>query len=169
MKRIALFLALASLVPASLAGQETLVERLQALLPDEAVAQQVIEQIQAAQASGLPAYAVANLALEGVVKGRSGEDVLDAVQSLVADMGRAQLHGPQDLREAAPCPFRSVEEIYEFDAVQEYGLPDFNEQVAAYERDYENRRKHSPDSVNPGGYYNTLVSGAIHAFGCLFR
>lgn len=81
-------LALA-LVPASLAAQQDPVDRLAEVLPPD-VAAQVIERLESARTRDLPTPALANLALEGVAKGRSSADVLAAVELLVADMGRAQ-------------------------------------------------------------------------------
>lgn len=89
MKRTALVTALAILLPAALTAQQDPIERLQEVLPPQ-VAEQVLQQIEAAQARELPARAMANLALEGVAKGRSAEEVLAALQTLVGEMGRAQ-------------------------------------------------------------------------------
>lgn len=84
----------------------------------------------------------------------------------VTDMGHAEYaEGGVDKREASACPFESVEEAWEFDAVEEYGLPDFDEQVEAYEEWYQQTQAERDDLVVPGGYYKTLVSGAIQAFG----
>ena len=88
MKRIAYLLA-AVLLPVSVAAQQDPSERLAELLPPE-VSAQVLERIEAAQGRELPTQAVANLALEGVAKGRSAAEVLAAVELLVGDMGRAQ-------------------------------------------------------------------------------
>jgi hypothetical protein len=85
--RIAL-LAVA-LLPASLAAQQDPVARLAEVLPPE-VAAQVIERVESARSLGLPTQAMANLALEGVAKGRTAAEVLAAVELLVGDMGRAQ-------------------------------------------------------------------------------
>ncbi|NIA22142.1 MAG: hypothetical protein GWP05_09320 [Anaerolineaceae bacterium] len=52
-----------------------------------------------------------------------------------------------------------------FDAVEEYGLPDFDELVSYYEELYRSGQGERGDAVFPGGYYRTLVSGAIGAFG----
>jgi hypothetical protein len=64
-------------------------ERLTEVLPAD-VRERVLERIEAARSRELPEQAMANLALEGVAKGRSGEEVLAAVELLVSDMGRAQ-------------------------------------------------------------------------------
>ena len=82
------------------------------------------------------------------------------------DMGHAEfLEGGVDKREAKPCPFRSADEVWAFDAVQEYGLPDPDELTEFYEQHYRQAQEHHPNQVYPGGYYKTLVSGAIEAFG----
>jgi len=82
------------------------------------------------------------------------------------DMGHAVfLADGSDKREAIECPFHSAEEVLAFDAVEEYGLPDMDELVAYYEQVYQKRQAAFPEVVVPGGYYKTLVSGAIQAFG----
>ncbi len=82
------------------------------------------------------------------------------------DMGHAEYAADgSDKREIKPCPFTEPEEIWAFDAVEEYGLPDFDAQVAAYnEFAAANMRKY-PNQLVTGGYYKTIVSGAIQAFG----
>lgn len=82
------------------------------------------------------------------------------------DMGHAEydLDG-SDLRAPASCPFTSEEEVWAFDAVAEYGLPDFDEQVRAYEQCAQSARGSTPNQLAPGGYYRTIVSGAIASFG----
>ena len=82
------------------------------------------------------------------------------------DMGHAEfLAGGVDRREPKPCPFRDVEEILAFDAVAEYGLDDSAELAAYYEKKHQDAKKSAPDQVVPGGYYKTIWSGAIQAFG----
>ena len=84
----------------------------------------------------------------------------------VTDMGHAEfLENGSDKREPGICPFGDAEEVLAFDAVEEYGLPDFDELVVFYENAYHEARKHFPHQVVPGGYYATIVSGAIQAFG----
>ncbi|MCY3023357.1 MAG: hypothetical protein NTW87_30630 [Planctomycetota bacterium] len=84
----------------------------------------------------------------------------------VTDMGHAEfLEGGVDRREPKPSPFKSVEEVLDFDAVKEYGLPDFARLVAYYEETYRKSQAANPNQVFPGGYYKTVVSGAIEAFG----
>jgi hypothetical protein len=82
------------------------------------------------------------------------------------DMGHAEFEeGGIDRRDTVTCPFHDEEEVYAFDAVQEYGLPDMKELVAYYERCYQEGQAWSPEQLYPGGYYKTIVSGAIQAFG----
>jgi hypothetical protein len=82
------------------------------------------------------------------------------------DMGHAEfLEDGIDRRDTVHCPFKTVEEVLSFDAVEEYGLPDFDELVAYYEQAHRNAKEGNPNQVCPGGYYKTIVSGAIQAFG----
>ena len=82
------------------------------------------------------------------------------------DMGHAVwLEDGSDFRPPKPCPFKKTAEVLDFDAVEEYGLPDFDELVAYYENWRREKQAANPQQVVPGGYYNTLISGAIQAFG----
>ena len=82
------------------------------------------------------------------------------------DMGHAEyaIDGV-DKRAPQECPFKSPEDVWNFDAVTEYGLPDFDEQVSAYESSIQRLRNDFPNQLATGGYYKTIVSGAIQAFG----
>lgn len=82
------------------------------------------------------------------------------------DMGHAEYASDGgDMRTSQLSPFKTVEEVWAFDAVAEYGLPTMAEQVAAYEAWLLAKRHDFPDQLCPGGYYKTIVSGAIQAFG----
>jgi hypothetical protein len=82
------------------------------------------------------------------------------------DMGHAVYAGDgSDQRAPATCPFREPEEVWAFDPITEYGLPDFAAQVAAYEAAMQHARTAWPDQLTTGGYYKTIVSGAIQTFG----
>jgi hypothetical protein len=84
----------------------------------------------------------------------------------VTDMGHAEfMRDGWDRREAKPCPFTDPEDVLAFDAVSEYGLPDMDELVAYYEALYQRGRADHREQVFTGGYYKTIVSGAIEAFG----
>jgi hypothetical protein len=81
-------------------------------------------------------------------------------------MGHAVfLEDGRDFRDTFCYPFKSVEEVWAFDAAQEYGLPDFDGLVAYYEDWYKTTQAANPEQVITGGYYRTIVSGAIQAFG----
>ena len=84
----------------------------------------------------------------------------------VTDMGHAAYveHGA-DKSLPQTCPFTDPEQVLAFDAVDEYGLPDFESLVEYYENDYDRGQRAHPESVLPGGYYRTMVSGAIETFG----
>ena len=84
----------------------------------------------------------------------------------VTDMGHASYAADgSDQRAPAECPFKTPEEVWAFDAVEEYGLPDFDKQVEAYEKTIQDARARVPGQLKTGGYYKTIVSGAIASFG----
>ena len=83
----------------------------------------------------------------------------------VTDMGHAAyLEDASDFRRSAPSPFLDAQDVLSFSAVAEYGLLPFDDLVAYYERRHQEARA-AYDQVVTGGYYNTLLSGAIQAFG----
>ncbi len=82
------------------------------------------------------------------------------------DMGHAEYAaGGSDMRKPAACPFKTAAEVWGFDAIREYGLPDRKEQVDAYEKYARDTLSGCPGQLTTGGYYKTIVSGAIEAFG----
>jgi len=82
------------------------------------------------------------------------------------DMGHANYaENGSDFRQAVHSPFQQVEDVWAFDAVAEYGLADFDAQVQAYESWWQSEQAQSPHQLVTGGYYKTIVSGAIQAFG----
>ena len=84
----------------------------------------------------------------------------------VTDMGHAEfLENGVDKRQPIPSPFATPEDVLEFDAVEEYGLRDEAELVAYYQNWHDEAQRGNPNQVVPGGYYKTIVSGAIQAFG----
>jgi uroporphyrinogen decarboxylase len=118
-----------------------------------------------------------------VVKESSGQDFKDAWEldllwatddgpvpwserGRVTDMGHAEYleHG-SDRREAKPSPFADIAEVLAFDAVEEYGLPDFDGLVNYYQTSWQERQDANPNQVCTGGCYKTIVSGAIDALG----
>lgn len=97
----------------------------------------------------------------------TNDGLIDWTQSgRTTDMGHAAYAiDASDQKQALECPFHSEQEVWEFDAVSEYGLPDFNEQVQAYENCIQEARIKFPNQLILGGYYKSIVSGAIAAFG----
>ncbi len=82
------------------------------------------------------------------------------------DMGHASYAvDGSDKRQPVVSPFKDVEEVWAFDAVNEYGLPDFEKQVQSYENSIIKSREKFPNQLTPGGYYKTIISGAIESFG----
>jgi len=82
------------------------------------------------------------------------------------DMGHAAYASDgSDQRQPQSCPFTEPEEVWEFDPIKEYGVTPFNELVAGYEKDFQQRHADYPRQVCTGGYYNTVISGAIRVFG----
>jgi hypothetical protein len=82
------------------------------------------------------------------------------------DMGHGDfLEGGTDRRTAKPSPFHDVEEVWAFDAEKEYGVPEADGLVPFFEDYYRTGQRDFPNQVYTGGYYKTIVSGAIEAFG----
>lgn len=81
-------------------------------------------------------------------------------------MGHAEfLEGGIDMNRNVNCPFKTVDEVLSFDAVEEYGLQDDDELAAYYESLYQRTLRDWPDVFVPIGYYRTMVSACIAIFG----
>ncbi len=84
----------------------------------------------------------------------------------VTDMGHAEyMENGSDRHDSTECPFHTVEEVLAFDAVAEYGLTDMRTLVNTYQMLYQQARHDYPEQVWTGGYYRTLISGAIAILG----
>ncbi|PIP16236.1 MAG: hypothetical protein COX46_03525, partial [bacterium (Candidatus Ratteibacteria) CG23_combo_of_CG06-09_8_20_14_all_48_7] len=82
------------------------------------------------------------------------------------DMGHASYASDgSDKRNSVESPFKTPEDVWAFDPIKEYGFPDFDEQVKAYEDFIKKERQMYPEQLTTGGYYKTIISGAIQAFG----
>lgn len=82
------------------------------------------------------------------------------------DMGHAEfLEGGVDRRDTVTCPFPDVEDVFAFDASEEYGMIEVDELAAYYTERWERGQAAHPNQVLPCGYYKSIVSGAIQAFG----
>jgi uroporphyrinogen-III decarboxylase len=96
----------------------------------------------------------------------SNDGLLGYGRGRQTNMGHAEYAADgSDKTQPAECPFKSEEEVWAFDAVKEYGLPERAEQIAAYEKIIQDARTSMPDQLTTGGFYKTIVSGAIQAFG----
>ena len=84
----------------------------------------------------------------------------------VTDMGHGA-YAPRgaDVRHAATCPFTDVEQVYAFDAVREYGRFDVQTLARYLEKRWQQMQRIFPGQLVLGGYYFTLMSGMIQAFG----
>lgn len=84
----------------------------------------------------------------------------------VTDMGHGIFtEDASDLNHKQTCPFSTVEEVWAFDAVEEYGLPPMEDLVKYYAEGWGGRQAARPNQLVTGGYYRTIVSGAIQTFG----
>ncbi|MBA2124609.1 hypothetical protein B9J78_06745 [bacterium Unc6] len=82
------------------------------------------------------------------------------------DMGHAvYADDSSDKKQAQECPFKTQDDVWSFDPIKEYGLPDFKEQVTEYERLNREKREKFSNQLVTGGYYKTIISGAIQSFG----
>jgi len=82
------------------------------------------------------------------------------------DMGHAAYAADgKDKRPPQQCPFKDVNEVWNFDPAKEYGMPDFEELVKFYEKIFQTNQFRYPDQIVTGGYYKTVISGAIQSFG----
>ena len=82
------------------------------------------------------------------------------------DMGHGSYApGGSDLRAGGGCPFHSPEEVWAFDAEQEYGL--FDETILAryHQKRWAQMQAIFADTLVLGGRYFSVMSGMIEAFG----
>lgn len=91
---------------------------------------------------------------------------VDWSKGRVTDMGHAVYAADgSDQRQPQECPFTDPEEIYAFDPEKEYGFPGHSEMVRSYEDWYQRAQSDNQGQVVTGGYYRTVVSGALASFG----
>lgn len=87
--KMLIMMGAAALIPTSLLAQQTdPIARLQSVLPAD-VAARVIPIVQGAMSHDLPGDAVANVALQGVAMGRSGDEVRAAAEAMVSELRAA--------------------------------------------------------------------------------
>ncbi len=97
----------------------------------------------------------------------AGEPINRRERGRTSDMGHAEfLEDGSDKRETVSLPFKTPEEVLEFDAVEEYGLYEDEEAlVEFYEQAHHNGWDGNEDYYRPIGYYFTMVSACIETFG----
>ncbi len=89
-----------------------------------------------------------------------------AWQGRTTNMGHAVFQEDgSDYDDNVYCPFASPEEVLRFDPVEEYGVPDVKERAAFFEERWQKSQQSLPMLVATGGYYKTLFSACIQAFG----
>lgn len=82
------------------------------------------------------------------------------------DLGHAAyLAGGVDQRASAPSPFHDLDEVFAFDPAAEYGLEDPDALAAHYQRVWRLRQDAHPTAMVTGGYYKSLITGALETFG----
>ncbi len=89
-----------------------------------------------------------------------------AFGDLHTDLGHAVYQeGGTDWREARPCPFKTPEEVLDFDFEAAYGRINRSAWAEIFSRHYQVNCQEAPDLVNMTGIYTTLVSGLLDIFG----
>ena len=71
----------------------------------------------------------------------------------------------RDDRSAHGCPFKTPEEVLDFDPWQAYGKIDHAQTVKDFEAHYKSQCDKYPNAVNSTGIYVTCISGFIEIFG----
>ncbi|HOX37476.1 MAG TPA: uroporphyrinogen decarboxylase family protein [Candidatus Brocadiia bacterium] len=81
------------------------------------------------------------------------------------NMGHASWYDREWRPDERFCPFKSEEDVLNFDPAAEFGIASYAEMTAYFERAYQNSQAAYPHSVFTGGRYHTLISACIDAFG----
>lgn len=81
-------------------------------------------------------------------------------------MGHAEYAaGGVDWDTRVNCPFKTPEEVLDFDFLQAYGAPDRRDWTRQFEASYRAACQETPDLVNMTGIYTTTISGLLEVFG----
>ena len=84
----------------------------------------------------------------------------------VTNMGHAVFQeGGTDFDANIKCPFETPDDVLNFSPVREYGIPDIKERRDYFKELWEKGQKENHTLVYPGGYYKTMFSACIQAFG----
>jgi hypothetical protein len=95
------------------------------------------------------------------------QDTIQESGGRATKMGHAEYaEGGVDFDAEINCPFKTVEEVYNFDALQEYGERNQEELIKELNALYHKEREYWGDiTVSMAGVYITLFSGLIEIFG----
>jgi hypothetical protein len=63
------------------------------------------------------------------------------------------------------CPFKTPEDVLNFDPMEAYGQKNRKELIRRFEKDYQKACEFTHDAVNVTGIYITCISGLIEMFG----
>lgn len=81
-------------------------------------------------------------------------------------MGHAEYAAEgSDYSNDVSCPFKTPEDVLDFDPLKAYGQKDKRELTHRFETDYNDACRQNPDAVNMTGIYITCISGLIEMFG----
>jgi hypothetical protein len=81
-------------------------------------------------------------------------------------MGHAEYaYGGADKDENIHCPFKSADEVFDFDPYEKFGEVNIGEWADKFNRHYESQQDFHADIVNMSGVYVTCMSGLIAVFG----
>lgn len=90
----------------------------------------------------------------------------DDFGDVYTDMGHAEYAaGGVDRRDTIFSPFKTVDEVLDFDPWERLGPRDQGELTRRFEAHYQRNCARVPDAVNMTGIYTTLISGFIDLFG----
>ncbi|OQA43079.1 MAG: methylcobalamin:coenzyme M methyltransferase [Chloroflexi bacterium ADurb.Bin325] len=90
----------------------------------------------------------------------------DDFGEVYTDMGHAEYAaGGVDRSDTIFSPFKTVDEVLDFDPWEQLGSRDLGELTRRFEAHYARNCARIPDAVNMTGIYVTLISGLIYLFG----
>ena len=95
------------------------------------------------------------------------QDIIQKSSGRATGMGHAEYaQRGTDFDKDISCPFKTVDEVYNFDACKEYGEREQEELVKELNAEYHKEKEYWGDiTLTMGGVYITLFSGLIEIFG----
>lgn len=91
----------------------------------------------------------------------------DELGDMRTKMGHAEYAAEEgsDYSDDSYCPFKTPEDVLNFDPLEAYGQKDKKELTRRFENDYKIACEQNSDAVNMTGIYITCISGLIEMFG----